>query len=666
MMRALLAALAILLGAVAAPVGADTLFPGEDALALATQRQAGATREDVTRALERIFDRLEIPPERRARYAFAASANLVKERKYYEADELSESVLLAGGSVKLGFAHNAVIISGGDVVIAHGAGLIVIARGSIHLSFENALLDKVDARGIYISAGAIDIGSAVGPTVYAVKGAKVDHSGPITAYNSDLRVGDGLLATKHATAALFLGEPIRAPEPSHMLVNAGETMRHGGQRCRTAVWDEVDLLTRMLPAVRREANCPSIDSASVTCTQEADAKNAFTSREHWAFGLCGRTVGASVSSSGLRPSKGKGAGALQHTMTIDKPAGTPGFYGASPPRPPAAPRAKPLSDEQRQRFARLFREGAAHLLRGELVEARDSYRAASEISGAPPGADANLANVERQIARADEQVRGYSAAIDSGRATARLYADRGLARISWNDVSRGLRDLDRALEMDNTEPDIALDRAWGYILANRPAEGAAFAGALIARDPRMAKAYDVRAWAKFVQNVPKDAYLDAFSSLVEAPKWSTQSFAGQKAGYRVLVGYLALRQTAPRAQATEWLRQWRPFMSPGAWPDALALYLAGELDERDAMNAAAARAASDRGAALGEAYVFLALDELFGGGGQDRQQAMTEYFRSSYAAGRTLSQLLYSRMHTPGQKLTPQRVALPRQPNMPH
>ncbi len=652
-MRALLAALAVLLGALAAPVDADTLFPGEDALALAEQRSADATREDAVRALERIFDVLEIPAERRTRYAFAASANLVRAQKYYEGDELSESILLAGGGVKLGFARNAVIVSGGDVVIAHGAGLIVIARGSIRLSHENALLDKGDARGIYISAAGIDIGSAVGPTVYAVKGARIGHSGRVTAYNSDLRVADGVIATKHTTAALFLGEPIRTPGPPNMLVNAGETMPHGGQRCRTALWDEVDLLTRMLPAVRREANCPSIDAATVTCTQEADAANAYTSREHWSFRLCGRTVGAAVSSSGVRPSKGNSAGPLQNSMTIEKPAGAPGVYRAIPP-PPSAPPAKALSEEQRRRVASLFQEGAAHLVRGELVEARDSYRAASEITGAPSAADTNLANVERQIARAEEHVRGYSAAIDSGRATARLYADRGLARISWNDVSRGLRDLDRALEMDNTEPGIALDRAWGYILANRPAEAAAFAGALLARDPRMAKAYEVRAWAKFAQNAPKDAYLDAFSSLVEAPKWSTQSFAGQKAGYRVMVGYLALRQTAPRAQATEWLRQWRPFMSPGAWPDALALYLVGELDERDAMNAAAARAASDRGAALGEAYAFLALDELFGGSGQDRQQAMGEYFRSSYAAGRSLSHVLYIRMHTPGQKLTVQ------------
>jgi hypothetical protein len=206
--------------------------------------------------------------------------------------------------------------------------------------------------------------------------------------------------------------------------------------------------------------------------------------------------------------------------------------------------------------------------------------------------------------------------------------------------------------MASADAEIAALRAWGYILGNKPAQAEQFMSDAIGQSPRFAKAYEVRAWANFLQNRPAQAYKDAFSSLVEAPEWTSGSFSAHKAGYRALVGYLALRQSEPRAQAMAWLREWRGFLKAGEWPGALILFLLGEIDERDMRAVAQAQAALDRGSAEAEAVTILALDEFLGGMAGDRGRAAQDFYRSKYAAGRTLAWLINKRMYTPGEKFT--------------
>jgi hypothetical protein len=363
-------------------------------------------------------------------------------------------------------------------------------------------------------------------------------------------------------------------------------------------------------------------------------------RERWTFELCGRTAEVLIDHApqlrqmNLASLSGKGAEALNAERAKSS-------YGGAPRRE-ALTRAP--SPQDAKYVESLFKDGNGHLLRGELVEARAKYAEADAMGN--PHARGNLENVERQIRRADEAVAVQTAVIDAGRASARIYAERGLLRVRQGDVSRGLQDLERAVAMNNADPSLALDRAQGYLLANRPEHAGALATDLIARQPRFAAAYELRAWTSFMRNSPREARKDALSSLSEAPPWNAENFAAQAAGSRVLVGYLALRQAGAHEDAAAWLREWQPYLRAGAWPDALLLFLLGEGDERAMRAAAQARRAADRGVAEAEAFVVLALQ-----GDSERRRELQEHFRKSYGAGRTVPWVLYTRMHTPAQGL---------------
>jgi len=638
--------LAAVLALAATGASGQSVYPGEDALALAGERYGRATPALAAAALERIFERLQVPAPRRERYAYVGSATLQKSRDYFETPQLSETVLVAAKSVRIGFARNVLVISGGDVDISHASGVVVIAAGSFRLSHESAALGP-EPSGVYVVRGRAELGWGVSPIVYAAKGGKTGYSGPVTAYNTDVSVPSGVQVVTHNRGALFRGEPVRPATPPHMLVNSGESMPFSGERCKSQ-GEAIDLLDRMLPYVRREVDCPRIASAAVRCVSESGEGAGARAREAWTFELCGRVAEVRVDSApnlrqiNLASLSGAGAEALNRERAKRS-------YGSAAAQAPTP--ARELSAAQARHIESLFKDGSGHLLKGELMEARAKYQEA-EASG-NPHARGNLENVERQIRRADEAVAVQTAVIEAGRASARIYAERGLLRLRHNDVSRGLQDLERAVAMSNADPSLALERARGYLLANRPEHAGALATELIARHPRFAAAYEVRAWAGFMRNAPDEARKDALSSLAEAPAWTPESFAAQGAGSRVLIGYLALRQNGAHADAGDWLREWQPYLRAGAWPDALLLFLLGGSDERSMREAALGRRSFDGGAAEAEAFVVLALNEALGGGGSERRRELGEHFRKSYGAGRTVPWILYTRMHTPGQGLTP-------------
>jgi hypothetical protein len=101
-----------------------------------------------------------------------------------------------------------------------------------------------------------------------------------------------------------------------MVVNAGESMPYSGIRCPDAP-DEVSLHTAMLPAARRYANCPRIDSAAVSCETGTRGE----ALEKWTFQLCGKTI-ALYSSDGIgrassvRPRQSDSTGADHRSITI--------------------------------------------------------------------------------------------------------------------------------------------------------------------------------------------------------------------------------------------------------------------------------------------------------------------------------------------------------------
>lgn len=625
-----------------APARAQSGFPGDDLLAYSKRGQANATSAAIAASLQNLYDHLDLDRARRAPFAFVPGAKLQKLTGRNETTEaLRDSILLSRESVKVPSATNAVIIADGDVEISSVARAIVIASGSIRIAHETAAGGGPSPAGIYIAKGGIEISHAEGPSVYALRGAKVGYSGRVITYNTDVILASGVSSTRVTRAPLFRGEPARAPAAPGALASARESMPFSGNRCTTAFRSTADLLDEILPRARRDARCAHVASATVTCIQEAARSNSFASEERWTLQLCERTVVAVSKTQGLAGTSDS-PGAITTSLNFE-PQPVPEAKPAAKRAPPLAD-SKTLSPEDLQRAMKLYSDGMALFVKRDLPAARVRLKEALAIAGPGSQPEDALASVESQMQRADRQAEPLTALIADGRANARIYMDRGLLFIRTGDFGRGVGDLNTAMSMDNSDVGLALDRAQGYLLMDQFAESERQMSELLARYPRQARAYDIRAWARFMLNRPKDAALDAFSSLAEVPNWTPGLFQEHKAGYRVLVGYFALRQTEPRAKSTEWLRQWKPFMGRKLWPDAYALYLAGDIEEREMRAVAKALAETDRGSAFGESLVFLSLEEYLSRGDDVREREMREHFTNSYHAGYTLARMTYYRM----------------------
>jgi tetratricopeptide (TPR) repeat protein len=615
-------------------------YPGDDALSLTDRDFQRATRDQTLTKVHELFDHLQVPAEVRGRYGYMTGARFLKEDKYFETVDLSETILVAMQSVRIGFAKNSVIISGGDVDIAHASGVVVLSRGSIRVSHGQSL---GGVPGMFVTAGSATIGWATGASVYAVTGAEFSQTSAVTAYNTDIRGNLYGIVNKHTRAAIFQGEPERAPDPPSMTVSTGETMSFTGTRCAAAV--PLERLADRLPVLaRREMNCPRIAATTVQCQADGKAPNEAT-RERWSFQGCGRSVHFDVNWS-------------SHTVSISPPvrgadsaAGDSGKASAigAPASPGLATRI--VSPGDSQKIAQYFQEALAYSIRGKIVKARAAYAKAFDLDPDHGAAKHNVADLDSRIARADAAAAPYSARIAKGDSTSRTLADRGLAYFNAGDVGRGLQDLDNASSASVADLTIAVDRAWAYLRANRLSEASGMATQLLARHPRFAKAYEVRAWGHLLENRMQEAYKDAFSSLVEGQVWVPTSFASEKAAYRLIVGYFALRHGTTRSEATAWLREWRAQISERNWPDAAVLYLMGEFDEHEMMAVAERLRSTDRGNAAAEAYVFAALERGFTGEWEEGRRRMNEMFRERYSAGFTLARLIWSRSNTPGESL---------------
>lgn len=632
-----------LLIAASAPAlaAAQPRMTGDEILAVASEDYGAASKDVVLTRLGQLFDHLEVPEDRRERFRDLREANFAKNPEYYEAPELSGTILVARKSVKIGFARNVVVISGGKVDIAHAYQVLVVAAGSISLAHEARALGHGEAGGLYVTKETFRLSHADNPFIYAVQGAKISHGARMSAYNTDIDPGSGGSATKYVRAPLFDGEPKRDAPSSSAIVSTGESMPYSGVRCKHRT-EEARLLNRLLPLARREANCPQIDSARVECEFSNPPGGVHRSRERWVFSLCGRSIDVVVS---LEPNS--------LLISVDR-KGDPGAaargraYGIPPPGQ-AVPSA--LSADDRTRIAELFKKASNNIVRGELIEARDHYRKVLEIDRKHDAAMRSAASLDADIAAADAAAAGETAVIQQGRGTARVYANRGLSYLNAGDIGRAVVDFQKAKSMAPTDADILLDYGTALLRANRLDESTALVGSIIARYPRLAKAYEIRAWNRLLLNEPEDAYKDAFSSLVEAPSWTKSAWVSEKAAYRVLAGYFALRMTNPRAKAAAWLQQWKTHLVAENWPDAMVLYLIGEADEKETRAIAEAMRKDDRGNAAGEEAVFNALEAGFAGRWDEGRRRMREHFRTRYGAGHTLAWVIYRRSTTRGQQL---------------
>jgi tetratricopeptide (TPR) repeat protein len=204
--------------------------------------------------------------------------------------------------------------------------------------------------------------------------------------------------------------------------------------------------------------------------------------------------------------------------------------------------------------------------------------------------------------------------------------------------------LDRAVKQAPTDAQIAVDRAAMYLAANRLEDAQELCTRLVEIFPDLAKAYEVRAWAGLLLGRGEMAHADAVASLMVSSPWTATRFAQERAAYRVLAGYFTLLQIASPAKAREWVQQWAGLLRKDTWPDVVALSFAAEVDERKALAVAEKLHPEDRGNALGEATVFLALDRYLAENSEGGMRRMQDFFSTRYSAGHTLALVIRERL----------------------
>jgi len=608
-------------------------FPGDDVLALAGARWERATLDDASRKLRTILARLKIDRERAARYGDLRRLKFVKTEKPLEIAQLSNAVLIAKRGAKIGTASRVTVIAEGEVEIGFATAVFVVASGPIRIAHE--MPEVPESAGIYVTKSTLAIGHARDPVVYAVGGANVGHAPAFTAYNTEFQ-HEPVERSVFLPQRLFGDEPVRKPAAA-ILKLSGHPVQFTGRRCRAGL--KTPLLEGELDAgLRSKIPCGYVESAAVRCERDEGSTGAGLSVERWTLQACGQSLvfvsqsnpyTRSVVEQRKREERGPAYGARQAPLT-----------------------SLELTDEEKKEISRLFKDAFDHTLRGDIVSARAKYAEVLKIAPDHRPALQNSASLDTRIARADAAVAPFTALIDAGRREPRIYADRGLAYLGAGDVGRGLADLDAAAASAPTDEAILLDRIDAYLRADRPADCVRLASDILTRSPRLARAYALRAWCHLVENRGEAAFADARASLEAGAPWTPESFARQKAGYRVIAGYLALLQTASEQRAKEWVGEWRGAMTARSWPDAFAQYVLGELDYDSMREVAAALKPEDRGNALGEATVFAALQvHLRSGTSSATRSAMTRFFRQSYAAGRTLAWVLYQTLVVPNRLL---------------
>jgi|GEM_PF-3122134 len=565
------------------PARAGTLFPGDALLALTDLDFDGATQSVAAERVDALFQRLEIPAADRARYAFMRGARFAKQNSYFETEELTETVLIAQAGVRIAFANNVVIVAGGDVHVIHGSGLLIISGGSIDVTHAESL-GKVP--GTFVAKGRVHVDSGSSATVYAVQGARLDRFAEAIAYNCDVSGVQYGKVYRHARAALFRGEPIRAPEPPSMRISSGETLKFTGERCRGGV-DLQMLADRLPPYARREANCPKIDSVSVRC--EAPG------RERWTFDLCGRTQDIIVS----------GAARSSNISIAAVPArGTnpPGRYGSQPRAVPSGPRDLALE----RRLREFAQQAAAASASGRREDAIAAY---SEMIALDPGNGAAYLNRGNQKSALDDvpgTVADYTRAIELGQQASTTYSMRGLAYLRLGDAARGLADLKRSVALSSNATEL-FNRALGYLFVGQLGAAHGDFDRLIGRNPRDVRAYLWRGWVNLLSGDGAGATRDASAVFVVDGERMLKNFRYYGGAYAVLAGYYGYLLLARDDEAKAWLGQWRDALDGDAWPDAVALHLLGTLD-RDAIGKAEHRARQRIGT-----QAFLALDAMLKG-----------------------------------------------------
>lgn len=549
---------------VSLPTGALAQYPG-DAILQLTKTQRQPQRQDVMRALTEVFHHLKLPADAQQQYSFISGARLIASREYVEQAELNEAILITPKSVRISAARNVIVISGGDVSVAHGTGLVIFSAGAIEVSHANSL---GGLPGVFVSKKHSNIGSAKEPRIYAVEGTVLSNTAVAHAYNTDVGKTYGRV-DKYTVAAIFRGEPIRAPVAPSMTIFGGESFPFEGRRCEDGV-PIADIFDKLPPMARRGANCPRLGTATVLCEPSSVGEGSgarASMRERWTFTLCDRKLDILVSSS---PNA--------RSFAIDEcttPTGARGLFQCSPSD--SAKRAgikKEVGKVDAAKAAVALRMSSEYAKKGDFASALTLLN--ESIASDPTHALAywSRASARRRLGDSRGAVDDMTMAIKIGYSrSADAYSTRGFDYLKAGDAERALADFDKATEL-SADSHSQHNRAVGYMLAGRLAEANAAFARLIARNPRDIRSLSWRAWTHLLTGHAQEAYRDALAVLTEGGDQLERNYPGL-AGHAVLCGILALKYESQDARAKSWLQQWKHVLNADRAPDAVALQVLG-------------------------------------------------------------------------------------------
>jgi len=274
---------------------------GEQLLELTMMKPEEFKADQALVHLDALFDHLDIPEETRRFYLQQKRVTLFIDN--LEAPSLSNALVIARSNVDIAHANNVIVIAAGQVNISHGANLVLVAGKAIHVSHHNQKTNAASQNGIFVTKESLTLVHDRNPVIYAVQGATLSFVTESQIYNTDVDIPHNTPYTEKRIKPLFHDEPRRKPvsrkQSKSTAKLSNETIPTTGKRCTYPPIDESSLFKKMLPEIRREADCALIESAKIQCEKEPgiDGHTAKTAQEKWTFHGCGREVDVFVSGS---------------------------------------------------------------------------------------------------------------------------------------------------------------------------------------------------------------------------------------------------------------------------------------------------------------------------------------------------------------------------------
>lgn len=257
--------------------------------------------------------------------------------------------------------------------------------------------------------------------------------------------------------------------------------------------------------------------------------------------------------------------------------------------------------------------GVAHSNRGEWDQAIADYDVALRLDQKSVVAHTNKGNALAQKGLSSDAIAEYDKALSLDPNYVNAYIGRGNAHADLRNYTQGLNDLDTALKLDPANLIALQTRAYTYFRANQIDHAVEGYSQVLKRDPGAFVAYSGRAAAYSrlgrydlaLKDLDQAVSLSANNPTIIAARGRARYLAGMFS--LAVEDFSHVQGLAPKDQyAWIWLilakmnldRSWRPARLPvnagkDTWPTPVAMFLSGQLGEKQLMALARTQSVKD-------------------------------------------------------------------------